>query len=137
MCSTLFPGHSIPSPILDLIKPHPTLLNLIDALDIPTIISGFTYCRHRIYLPSSWIYLPLCLDYFSKFLQKSNMVINFLFYSKKNLYGDHFLILPWWSFSDVDHFLYSPVMVYLFANVSILLFQQRLSSLYVLYMIYI
>ena len=53
LCSTLFPGHSIPSPISDLIKPHPTLLNLINALDIPTIISGFTYSCHRIYLLSS------------------------------------------------------------------------------------
>ena len=43
LCSTLFPGHSIPSHILDLIKPHPTLLILI----------GFTYSCHRIYLLSS------------------------------------------------------------------------------------
>ena len=80
---------------------------LLLSLDLPTLASRFTYPCLLIYLLSSWIYQPLCLDYFSKFLQKSNMVITFLFL-KKNSYGDHFLILPWWSFSDVDHFLYSP-----------------------------
>ena len=25
----------------------------------------------------------------------------------QNSYGDHFLILPWWSYSDEHHFLYS------------------------------
>ena len=60
--------------------------------DLPTLVSGFTYPRLRIYLPLSRIYLPSCLDYFSKFLKKSNMVITFLFYSKKK-----FIL---WSFSD-------------------------------------
>ena len=106
--------------------------------DLPTIITGFTYPRLRIYLPSSpdlptiitgFTYLPSSPDlptlvsgftyhrlgftYHCVWISFQNFFKNptwwsLSFFFKKNSYGDHFLILPWWSFSDVDHFLYSP-----------------------------
>ena len=112
--------------------------------DLPTVVTGFTYPRLQIYLPSSpdlptvitgftyhhlQIYLPLspdlptlvsgftypCLGFtyhrvwiiFQNFLKNPTWWWLSFFIPKKNSYCDHFLILPWWSFSDVDHFLYS------------------------------
>ena len=80
---------------------------LLSSPDLPTVVSVFTYRCLWIYLPFS----PNLSTIVSALPTISSQILWPSWWSKENSYGDHFLILPWWSFSDVDNFLYSLIFI--------------------------